>query len=106
MNVQFGLCYFLLMMIWLDVSVDQKGDFRFEVEWEDILLISCWWVFIRFEYILVEDIWEYIIGISYILGQYWVVSVNYDNCYGWGVGLKIMWQFEVEYICLICQLLI
>ncbi|WP_052456645.1 multicopper oxidase domain-containing protein [Phaeodactylibacter xiamenensis] len=90
-NAQFGLRYFLPMMIWSDVSVDQKGDFRFEVEREDIPLTSRWRASTRLEYILAEDTWEYTIGTSYILGQYWAVSANYDNRYGWGAGLKIMW---------------
>lgn len=86
-----GLRYLLPMMIWSDLSLNQKGQLRFELEREDIPIASRWRASAGVEYLLDENSWEYTIGTSYIMGQYWGLSAKYDNRYGWGGGLMLMW---------------
>lgn len=86
-----GLRYLLPMMIWSDLSVNHRGQWRVEVEREDIPLTSRWRVSAGVEYLLEENTWEYTIGTSYNLGQYRGVSAKYDNRYGWGGGLMLVW---------------
>ncbi len=86
-----GVRYFLPMMVWADLRVDHHGRFQLELEREDIPLTQRWRAAAGVEYNFADQEWEYTIGTSFILGQYWGIAGNYDSEYGWGIGLRLMY---------------
>ncbi len=85
-----GLRYFLPMSLWADLRVDHNGDFKLALEREEIPITQRWRIGASVEYDLKED-WEYTINTFYILTKYIALSANYDNEFGWGGGLLIVY---------------
>ncbi len=86
-----GIRYFLPMMIWSDLRVDHRGQFELQLEREDIPLTNRWRASAGGRYNFSSESYEYTLGTSYLLGQYWGVSAKYDSDYGLGAGLQLMW---------------
>lgn len=86
-----GIRYFLPMHIWSDFRTDHEGNLQIELEREDFPLTKRWRANASLEYLINQDEFRYTVGTSYILGQYFGISANYDNRYGWGAGLQIMY---------------
>ncbi|WP_338793823.1 multicopper oxidase domain-containing protein [Bernardetia sp. MNP-M8] len=86
-----GIRYFLPMHVWSDFRADHEGNFQVELEREDFPLTKRWRANASVEYLINQDEFRYTIGTSYILGQYFALSANYDNRYKWGAGLQIMY---------------
>ena len=64
---------------------------QIELEREDFPLTKRWRANASLEYLINQDEFRYTVGTSYILGQYFGISANYDTSYGWGAGLQIMY---------------
>jgi FtsP/CotA-like multicopper oxidase with cupredoxin domain len=86
-----GIRYFLPMHVWSDFRTDHEGNLQVELEREDFPLTKRWRANAGVTYLINQDEFRYTIGTSYILGQYFGISANYDNRYGWGAGLQIMY---------------
>ena len=86
-----GVRYFLPLMVWSDLRVDHRGRIELQLEREDIPLTARWRASAGGRYNFMDDAWEYTLGTSYILGQYWGVAARYDSDYGLGGGLHLIW---------------
>ncbi|MDX5347983.1 MAG: multicopper oxidase domain-containing protein, partial [Hymenobacteraceae bacterium] len=86
-----GVRYFLPMHLWSDLRVDHKGKVQVELEREDLALTRKWRISGGVEYNISDNEWEYTAGTSYILGQYFALSGNYDSDYGWGAGIQFIY---------------
>ena len=86
-----GVRYFLPLMVWSDLRVDHRGRIELQLEREDIPLTARWRASAGGRYNFMDDAWEYTLGTSYILGQYWGVAARYDSDYGLGGGLQLIW---------------
>ena len=87
----FGVRYFLPMHIWSDFRTDHEGNLQIELEREDFPLTKRWRANASVEYLINQNEFRYTVGTSYILGQYFGISANYDSRYKWGAGLQIMY---------------
>ncbi len=87
----FGVRYFLPMHIWSDFRTDHEGNLQIELEREDFPLTKRWRANASVEYLINQDEFRYTVETSYILGQYFGISANYDSRYKWGAGLQIMY---------------
>lgn len=85
-----GIRYFLPMSLWADLRVDHQGNFQVALEREDIPITQRWRIGASLEYDLKDD-WEYTVNTFYILNKYIALSANYDNEYGFGGGLMIVY---------------
>lgn len=86
----FGARYLLPMLVTSDLQIDHRGQFSLELEREDIPLSKRWRMGASVKYDF-DNNWEYTVGTSYILSQYWALSGNYDSDFGWGAGLHFMY---------------
>ena len=86
----FGVRYFLPMHLWTDLRIDHKGNFKLEVEREEIPITQRWRVGGSFEYDLKDD-WEYRFSTSYIVTKYTALSINYHSELGFGAGVTLIY---------------
>ena len=85
-----GLRYFLPMALWADLRVDHKGEFKIAIEREEIPITQRLRIGGAVKYDFQED-WEYTLHTYYILSKYTALSLNYDNHYGFGGGISIVY---------------
>ncbi len=85
-NVFVGLRYLLPLFIQTDVRISPKGNARLEIGRSDIPLANR----VRFGGVWNTDK-EYRLNATYIIGKNLGISGNYDNQYGWGAGLRIIY---------------
>lgn len=81
-----GLIYTLPFLIDAEARIDHTGKFRFQLRREDIPVttrarLDFYWNTER----------EYGLNLKYIVAKYLSLSGNYDNQYGWGAGLSIVY---------------
>lgn len=81
-----GLIYTLPFLINVEGRIDHRGNFRIEVQREDIPLTTR----TRLDFYWNTDK-EYGVNARYIIAKYLAVSANYDSDYGWGAGLSIIY---------------
>ncbi|QJD95995.1 multicopper oxidase domain-containing protein [Mucilaginibacter robiniae] len=81
-----GLRYLLPMFIQTDARINQKGKFRFTLSREDIPVISRLYVGASYN---TDNEWQ--ADSRYILSKYLALSISYDNQYGFGGGLTIIY---------------
>lgn len=81
-----GLIYTLPFFINIEGRVDHRGNFRFQIRREDFPLTSR----TRLDFTWNTDR-EYGVAARYIVAKYLAISANYDNQYGWGAGLSVVW---------------
>ncbi|RYE35272.1 MAG: copper oxidase [Sphingobacteriaceae bacterium] len=85
-HVFIGLRYLLPLFIQTDVRISPKGNARLEIGRMDIPLANR----VRFGGTWNTDE-EYRLNATYIFGKNLGISGNYDNQYGWGAGLRIIY---------------
>ena len=81
-----GLIYTLPFLINAEGRVDHTGRFRLQLQREDLPLTTR----TRLDFFWNTDK-EYGFEARYILAKYLAISANYDNEFGWGAGLSIVW---------------
>lgn len=81
-----GLIYTLPFFINAEGRVDQKGRFRLQFQREDLPLTTR----TRIDFFWNTDK-EYGFEARYLIAKYLALSANYDNEFGWGAGLSIVW---------------
>lgn len=86
----FGIRYFMPMHLWTDLRIDHKGNFKLEVEREEIPITQRWRVGGSFEFDLKDD-WEYRVSTSYIVTKYTALSISYHSELGFGGGVAFIY---------------
>jgi len=81
-----GLIYTLPFLVDAEGRIDHNGKFRFQLRREDIAITTR----ARLDFYWNTDK-EYGINAKYIIAKYLAVSANYDNQYGWGAGLSLVY---------------
>lgn len=81
-----GLRYLLPLFFQTDLRVSNKGRVRFMIGRQDIPLTARLRLGVSYN---TDN--EYQIGTSYVLGRNFALSVNYDNQYGFGGGLTLIY---------------
>lgn len=81
-----GLIYTLPFFINAEGRVDHKGRFRLQFQREDLPLTTR----TRVDFFWNTDK-EYGFEARYIIAKYLAISANYDNEFGWGAGLSIVY---------------
>ena len=81
-----GLIYTLPFLINIEGRVDHKGSLRFGFRREDLPLTTR----TRLDFFWNTDR-EYGVEARYIISKYFALSANYNNDYGWGAGISIVY---------------
>lgn len=81
-----GLIYTLPFLVNAEGRVDHTGKFRFQLQREDLPLTTR----TRLDFFWNTDK-EYGFEARYIVGKYLAISANYDNEFGWGAGISIVY---------------
>ena len=81
-----GLIYTLPFFIDVEGRVDTRGKFRLELRREDLPLTTRTRIDFRW-----NTDKEFGINAKYIVAKYLAVSANYDNEFGWGAGVSIIY---------------
>lgn len=81
-----GLRYLLPMFIQADARISHKGRFRFTVSREDIPLSNRLYLGASYN---TDNEWQ--ADTRYVLSKYFALSASYDNQYGFGGGITILY---------------
>lgn len=81
-----GLIYTLPFLVDAEARVDHKGNFRFALRRQDIPITTR----TRLDFYWHTDK-EWGLNAKYIIAKYLAISANYDNQYGWGAGLSVIY---------------